>query len=147
MRVTTCGIDDLAEFIGAQRLTLPRGVYARHLVQITAGTARAIRRREGEAPLAIVGLYRWPAWTGRPSEAWFMTRDREARGCMTGICAAFRRSLREVARGHGAAILLRVRPGNRAGEVMARFAGFRASALVLNGARIWIYGGEHVGRR
>jgi hypothetical protein len=141
MRITSCGVAELADFIGSQRLTLPRGVYAHHLVQVTTGQARAVYADDDAAPLAIAGLYAWG--DGRPAQVWFMVRRDAARRRIAGIAAGLRAALRAQARGHHGEIVTLVDPGNRAGEVLARFLGFAPTALVGEFGQIWLYGGEH----
>jgi hypothetical protein len=61
---------------------------------------------------------------------------------MAAVAAGFRQALREVVR-EGERVAVLVKPGNRAGEVIAAYAGFAATRDMIGDSRIWIYGGEN----
>jgi hypothetical protein len=143
MQISDCGVEDLADFLSAQKSPLPRGVYARHLVQLVNGTGRAVRESPDQPPLAIAGLFRFD--DGRTAQAWFMADRARVSRSMAAVAAGFRRALREVIR-EGERVAVLVKPGNRAGEVIAAYAGFAATSDMIGESRIWIYGGEN-GRR
>lgn len=130
MLTQTCSPADLAAFMVTTKLTVPTRLYARLLVQVTAGEAWAVHAEHDlSSPIAVAGLFAWP---DRESEAWF-TVDRTRTGAALMEClTALRRVLREAAPHHSRGIISRVEPGNRAGETIARFLGF-----VPEGGGIW----------
>jgi hypothetical protein len=140
MHISDCGIEDLADFLSAQKSPLPRGVYAQHLVQLVNGTGRAVRESPDQPPVAIAGLFRFD--DGRTAQAWFMADRQRVSRSMVAVAAGFRRALREVLR-EGERVAVLVKPGNRAGEIIAAYAGFAATSDMSGEGRIWILGGEN----
>ena len=122
MITQTCSPADLAAFLVTTKLTVPTRLYARLLVQVTAGEAWAVfLEQDLSSPIAVAGLFAWP---DRESEAWFTVDRSRAGAALTECLIAFRRVLREEAPRHSRGIISRVEPGNRAGETIARFLGF-----------------------
>jgi hypothetical protein len=125
---------DLAAHLVRLKLTVPARLYARLLVQVTAGDAWAVYTvSDPSSPLAIAGLFAWP---DRESEAWFMVDSERAAKSLPQCLLALRRVLRaEAPRHRERGILARVEPGNRAGETIARALGFRPA-----GGELWRWG-------
>ena len=123
MHILRCDPADLVALLVTTKLTVPRGVYSRLLVQVMMGDAWAVYdAADPAAPLIIAGLFAWD--DHRESEAWFTAdTNRAAKGLPMSLLA-MRQVLREQAPRHGNGILTRVAPGNRAGETIARFLGF-----------------------
>jgi hypothetical protein len=133
MLVFPCSPADLSALLVTTKLTVRARLYARLLVQVTAGEARAVYAESDlSSPLAIAGLFAWP---DRESEAWFVVDSARAARTMPGCLLALRRLLRDEQPRHLHGILARVEPGNRAGETIARMLGFRPA-----GDGIWRMG-------
>jgi hypothetical protein len=130
MLAQSCSPADLAAFLVTTKLTVPTRLYARLLVQVTAGEAWAVHAgHDLSSPIAVAGLFAWP---DRESEAWFMV-DRSRAGRTLPECLLVLRSvIRAEGPHHMRGIISRVEPGNRAGETIARFLGF-----VPEGGGIW----------
>jgi hypothetical protein len=130
MLTISCSPADLAAFLVTTKLTVPTRLYARLLVQVTAGEAWAVYAEDDlSSPIAVAGLFAWP---DRESEAWFKVDRARAGRALTECLIALRRVLREAAPHHVRGIISRVEPGNRAGETIARFLGFAPE-----GGEIW----------
>lgn len=131
MLTNPCSPADLADFLVTNKLTVRSVAYARMLVQVIAGDAWAVfADSDRSSPLAIAGLFAWD--DGRESEAWFMVDSARANRAMPACLAALRQVLRDEAPHHSNGILARVKPGNRAGETIARALGFETE-----GEGIW----------
>lgn len=102
-------------------------------VQTVAGDSWAVISAAGE-PIALCGIYAWP---GVISEAWFSVKRRHAAGCMPALCACLRAKIRAEAPKHPNGIVTRVHAGNRAGESIARYLGFKPAGLDASGQREW----------
>ncbi len=123
MLTTRCSPADLVAFVVTTKLTVRTAVYARMLVQVTAGEAWAVYAdADPSNPIAIAGLF--DRCDGRESEAWFMVDRARASRALPGVISSLRKVIRAEAPHHPHGILTRVRPGNRAGETIARALGF-----------------------
>lgn len=123
MLTLRCSPADLAAFMVTTKLTVSPTVYARVLVQVTAGDAWAVYADSDlSSPLAVAGLFAWD--DGRESEAWFMVDKERASRALPGCLGALRKVIRDEASRHPLGIVARVKPGNRAGETIARALGF-----------------------
>ncbi len=123
MLTLRCSPADLVAFMVTTKLTVAPKVYARVLVQVTAGDAWAVYAdSDHSSPLAVAGLFAWD--DGRESEAWFMVDRERASRALPGCLSALRKVIRAEASRHPHGILTRVKPGNRAGETIARALGF-----------------------
>ena len=126
---------DVHEYLGAgDNSRIPAHRYVFLAIQVQRSAALAARNASG-ACRALCGIF--PAMGGQPPELWLEVAG-VCPGEFDGHVYALRRWLGALD-GHPATdgLVVRVRPGNRAGETLARALRFRPTGELVDGMQVW----------